>query len=145
VGPYIYCGQSFVGNINAALLYPPTWLMFCKANLGRSSLSYQSLEDLTLAHVWWHSSSATSGCRNKKLAELASILGAAVFAYSGYMLNQLQHLDSWQVMPGCRLVFGASIRRSRRSAGSPWEAHGGFDVVPSSRLSTHGFVFAVCM
>ena len=24
----IYCGQSFVGNIQAALFYPPTWLLF---------------------------------------------------------------------------------------------------------------------
>jgi len=89
--PTIYCGQSFVGNINAALFYPPTWLMFA-ANLGRPALSYQSLEDLVLAHVWLAFFLCYLWLRNKKLAELASILGAAVFAYSGYMLNQLQHL-----------------------------------------------------
>jgi len=26
--PTIYCGLSFVGNIQAALFYPPTWLLF---------------------------------------------------------------------------------------------------------------------
>src|ERR1700690_3746005 len=43
--PTIYCGQSFLGNINAPLFYPPSELMFA-ANFGRQALSFQSLEDL---------------------------------------------------------------------------------------------------
>jgi hypothetical protein len=89
--PTIYCGLSFAGNSQAALFYPPTWLLFA-ANIGRPALTYQSMQVLVFAHVWLAFLLCYVWLRNKKLAELASILGAAVFAYSGYMLNQLQHL-----------------------------------------------------
>ena len=47
----IYSGMDFVSNVQAALFYPPTWLMFA-LSWGGERLSYQALEDLTLAHVW---------------------------------------------------------------------------------------------
>ena len=89
--PTIYCGLSFAGNAQAALFYPPTWLMLA-ANWGRAKLSYQSLQNLTLAHVWL----AFLLCyiwlrRQRGLHALASALGAGVFAFSGYMMTQLQH------------------------------------------------------
>jgi hypothetical protein len=99
--PSIYCGLSFVGNIQVALFYPPTWILFA-ANLGRPAVSYQSLEDFVLAHVWLAFLLCYIWLRRKSLAELASILGAGVFAYSGYMLNQLQHLGlvaGWAWIP----------------------------------------------
>src|SRR5258708_174342 len=49
--PPPYSGLSFAGNAQAALFSPPTWLMFA-FNWGRAKLSYQSLENLALAHVW---------------------------------------------------------------------------------------------
>src|SRR5260370_26816070 len=49
--PTIYSGLSFTGNIQAGLFYPPTCLMFAFTH-GRAKLSYQSVEDLALAHVW---------------------------------------------------------------------------------------------
>ena len=89
--PTIYCGVSFAGNAQAALFYPPTWLMFA-ASWSRPKLSYQGLEDLELAHIWL----AFLLCyiwlrRQRRLHPLASALGAGVFAFSGYMLLQLQH------------------------------------------------------
>jgi hypothetical protein len=88
--PIIYCGMSFVGNIQAALFYPPTWIMFL-FNWGRERLSYQSMEDLLIAHVWLGFFLCYLWLRGKRLAELPCILGAGVFAYSGYMCTQLQH------------------------------------------------------
>src|SRR6266571_2361779 len=49
--PTIYSGLSFAGNTQAALFYPPTWLMFA-ISWSRPKLSYQGLENLALAHVW---------------------------------------------------------------------------------------------
>jgi hypothetical protein len=92
--PTIYCGLSFAGNVQAALFYPPTWVMFTVAlALGHLTLSYQALEDLVLAHVWL----AFLLCylwlyRGRRLHWLASALGSGIFAFSGYMLLQLQHL-----------------------------------------------------
>ena len=88
--PTIYCGLSFVGNIQAALFYPPTWLMFI-VNIGRERLSYQSLEDLQIAHVWLGFFLCYLWLRGKRLGDLPCILGAGVFAFSGYMCTQLQH------------------------------------------------------
>jgi hypothetical protein len=88
--PTIYCGMSFVGNIQAALFYPPTWIMFL-LNLGRQRLSYQSLQELQIAHVWVGFFLCYLWLRGKRLAELPCVLGAGVFAYSGYMCTQLQH------------------------------------------------------
>src|SRR6266849_5328998 len=92
--PTIYCGLSFAGNVQAGLFYPPTWLMFAVAfSLGHLKLSYQALEDLQLAHVWL----AFLLCclwlyQRRKLHWLASVLGSGIFAFSGYMLLQLQQL-----------------------------------------------------
>ena len=86
----IYCGMSFVANIQAALFYPPTWLMFL-GDRGRERLSYQAMEDLQLAHVWVGFFLCYLWLRGKRLAELACVMGALVFAFSGYMCYQLQH------------------------------------------------------
>ena len=88
--PTIYAGMSFAGNIQAALFYPLTWLMFL-FNLGRERLSYQSMEDLQIAQVWVGFFLCYLWLRGKRLAELPCVLGAGVFAYSGYMCTQLQH------------------------------------------------------
>jgi hypothetical protein len=88
--PTIYAGMSFVGNIQAALFYPPTWIMFL-FNLGRERLSYQSMQDLQIAHVWLGFLLCYLWLRGKRLAYLACVMGAGVFAFSGYMCTQLQH------------------------------------------------------
>jgi hypothetical protein len=90
--PTIYSGSSFTGNIQAGLFYPPTWLMFA-FNYGRAKLSYQSLEDLALAHVWLAFFLCYIWLRHQRgLHALACVLGGGIFAFSGYMLVQLQHL-----------------------------------------------------
>jgi hypothetical protein len=88
--PTIYCGMSFAGNPQVAMFYPPLWLTFA-ANLGRSRLGYRSLEILVIGHCWLAFLFCFFWLRHKKLKDLACVLGAAVFAYSGYMLLQLQH------------------------------------------------------
>ena len=88
--PTIYCGMSFVGNIQAALFYPPTWLMFA-FNIGRERLSYQSMQDLLIAHVWLGFLLSYFWLRGKHLGSLPCVLGAGVFAFSGYLCTQLQH------------------------------------------------------
>jgi hypothetical protein len=89
--PTIYCGMSFVGNPQVALFYPPMWLAFA-ANLGHSRMSYISLEILVIGHVWLAFLFCFVWLRHKNLHNLACVLGAGVFAYSGYMLLQIQHL-----------------------------------------------------
>jgi hypothetical protein len=86
----IYCGMSFVSNVQAALFYPPTWLMFL-FSWGRERLSYQSMEDVLLAHIWLGFLLCYLWLRGKQLRELPCVLGAGVFAFSGYVCTQMQH------------------------------------------------------
>jgi hypothetical protein len=61
-------------------------------NIGSSKLTYQSLENLTLAHVWLAFLLCYIWLRHEReLHPLACLLGASVFAFSGYMVMQLQH------------------------------------------------------
>jgi hypothetical protein len=73
----IYCGQTFVGNINAALFYPPTWLLFA-LNIARPHVSYQSLQVFVIAHVWLAFLLCYVWLTGRHLKPLASVLGAAI-------------------------------------------------------------------
>ena len=86
----IYCGISFVGNVQAALLYPPTWLMYA-ATWMRPRIPFKALEAFTFFHVWLAFLLCYMWLRGKA-GSLASALGAAVFAFTGYMLSQFWHL-----------------------------------------------------
>ena len=144
--PTIYCGLSFVGNIQAALFYPPTWLMFA-LSLGQPKLPYQSLENLALAHVWL----AFVLCyiwlhHQRRLHPLASIFGAGVFAFSGYMLTELQHFGLDAGYAWIPLGFaGIDAADEQRSARPLWKV-----VAASALCFLAGYpptwvVFSICM
>jgi len=88
--PTIYCGLSFVGNVQAALFYPPSWLIFA-ASAGREHVSYAVLEIVVVLHVWLAFVLCYGWLRANGLRAISSALGAAVLALSGYLLLQLQH------------------------------------------------------
>jgi hypothetical protein len=88
--PSIYCGQPFAGNIQAALFYPPAWILYA-LSAGHGHLPYRALEAFIFAHIWLGFLLSFCWLRNKRLSDLASILGAGIFAFSGYAMLQLQH------------------------------------------------------
>ncbi len=87
----IYCGLPFIGNVQAAFLYPPNWLMFL-ANAGREHLSFKGLEILVFAHVWLAFLLCYLWLRDRGLSLLAALLGGSVYAFSGYMMSQFNHV-----------------------------------------------------
>jgi Bacterial membrane protein YfhO len=86
----IYSGISFVGNIQAALFYPPTWLLFL-ANAGREHVTYQSLQAFVVAHVWLAAVFCFLWLRSRGLSTFACVAAAQMLAFSGYICLQLQH------------------------------------------------------
>jgi hypothetical protein len=85
----IYCGITFIGNVQAALLYPPTWLMYAAVwRLPR--IPFKALEVFTFLHVWLAFLLCYMWLRGRS-GKLASLLGAAVFAWTGYMVYQVLH------------------------------------------------------
>jgi len=86
----IYCGISFVGNVQTAFLYPPTWLMYAfTCRLPR--IPFRAMEAFTFLHVWLAFLLCYMWLRGKT-GSLASAFGAAVFAYTGYMVSQFWHI-----------------------------------------------------
>ncbi len=144
--PTIYGGMTFVGNPQAALFYPPTWLMLA-ANWGRSRLSYQSLEDLALGHVWVAFFLCYIWLRHqKRLHPLACVLGGGVFAFSGYMLTQLQHFGMNAGYAWMPLGFWGVDQADERQSWRPlWKL-----AVASAMCFLAGYpiqwvVFSICM
>jgi hypothetical protein len=88
--PSIYSGQPFAANIQAALFYPPSWILYV-LSAGHDHLSYRALEAFIFAHIWLAFLLSFCWLRNKRLSDLACILGAGIFAFSGYAMLQLQH------------------------------------------------------
>ena len=102
--PSIYCGIPFVGNTQAAILYPPTWLLLA-ASWSQDHLPYKATETLAFAHVWLAFFLCYLWFRGRKLCPLACIFGAAVFAYGGYMISQIVHLGAITSMTWLPLAF----------------------------------------
>jgi hypothetical protein len=142
--PTIYCGLSFVGNIQAALFYPPTWLLFL-SNVGQETLSYQSLQCFAFLHVWLAFLLCYVWLSNRGLAKLASILGAGVFAYSGYTLNQLQHLGlvtGWAWIPFA--LWGIDQAVEQQNWRPLWKVAVASALCFLAGYPPTWFVFAVC-
>ncbi|MGD0295794.1 MAG: hypothetical protein ABSE86_01680 [Bryobacteraceae bacterium] len=142
--PTIYCGLSFVGNIQAALFYPPTWLLFL-SNFGQDTLSYQSLQCFAFLHVWLAFMLCYVWLKHRGSTSLARLLGAGVFAYSGYMLNQLQHLGlitGWAWMP---LALWGIDQASEQQHWRPlWKVAVASALCFLAGYPPTWFVFAVC-
>jgi hypothetical protein len=73
--------------MQAALLYPPTWMMYAAVwNLPR--IPFKAFEVFTFLHVWLAFLPCYMWLRDGA-GRLASLLGAAVFAWTGYMVYQV--------------------------------------------------------
>jgi hypothetical protein len=89
--PSIYCGVSFVANVQAALLYPPSWLMYA-ASWRRQRIKFKMLEDFVFAHIWLGFVLCYLWLRGRPTGPLAAAMGAGVFAFGGYMVSQCVHV-----------------------------------------------------
>lgn len=90
--PTIYCGLSFPANIQAQLFYPFLWILFA-AQWHRVGVTYLALEIYAIVHIWIMLQFAYWWLRNgRRLPPAAALIGATVFCFSGYVINDLQHI-----------------------------------------------------
>ena len=85
--PSMYCGISYAGNPQAALFYPPMWLLYALP-----AFSFKALECFAIAHVWLAFVLCWLWLRNRRLDPLACAFGAGVLAFGGYLMWQIVHL-----------------------------------------------------
>jgi hypothetical protein len=144
--PSIYCGLSFAGNVQAGLFYPPKWLMFL-ASAGAQKLHYSTLEYFVFGHVWlgfvlcWFWLGRVRG-----LHPVAAILGSGIFAFSGFVLLDLQHLGlicGYAWMP---LGFASIDQAATARVWNPlWKLSLAFSMCVLSGYPPMWVVFCVCM
>ncbi len=115
--PSIYCGIPLAANIQAALFYPPHWLLFLM-DARRRVLPYTHFEALVAAHIWLAFFLAYLWLRGR-FSMLTSVLAAAVYGFSGYALSQIQHagvIEGYAWAPLAMLgIDQAAKRRNWRS------------------------------
>jgi hypothetical protein len=141
--PGIYCGISFAGNIQASIFYPPTWLLFA-ANWGRPAISFASMHVFVAMHFWVALFCAYLWLRNRRLRWEAAACGAAAFAFSGVITNELQHLGATCAAAWLPLaLLGIDEASSRRDWRPLWKV-----AAASSLAFLAGFPFtwvALCL
>ncbi|MFN7936603.1 MAG: YfhO family protein [Bryobacteraceae bacterium] len=89
----IYCGISFVGNPQAALFYPPNWLLFA-FSFPRKAISYVTLEFVDVLHFWIALLLVYLWLRDRGYHLLTALLAGLCFAFSGYVMGDIQHLGA---------------------------------------------------
>lgn len=99
----VYCGMTFAGNVQAALFYPPTWLLYA-IEWRQPSLPFKAYEVFIFLHLWLGFVLCYLWLR-ERCDLLPSILGAGVFALGGYMMWLLLHPGMLGAMTWLPLAF----------------------------------------
>ena len=87
--PFLFSGMPLQADVQSSVFYPPNALFF----LLDSRFGYRVLELLVVFHFAFASCTMYGLCRYFKLSRLASLLGAIIFAYSGFMVAHLGHYN----------------------------------------------------
>lgn len=139
----IYCGVTFAGNIQAGLFYPFTWLLFA-ANWNRDGVSFMSIQVFAVFHFWLALLFTYLWLRDRGMRRIAAICGGAAYAFSGFFLNEVQHLGEIAAFAWVPLALWGLDQASRQSAVRPlWKV-----AVASSLCFLAGFPFlwaALCV
>jgi hypothetical protein len=85
--PYLFLGAPFLANPQAAVLYPPHWLL-------NGLTPSQALVWSALLHVWLAAGLMyVCGRRTLGLSRPAAWLAAGLFAWGGFMLGKVENIN----------------------------------------------------
>lgn len=143
--PAQYCGIPLAGNIQAALFYPPGWLLYLAA-LGKQHLPYMHLQVFVLLHYWLAFVLCYAWLHARRLHPLALWLGAGIFAYGGYLLTQMQHFGLVAGVAWWPLAFWGVDEASARGSSRPlWKVVAASAMVLLAGYPPLWIVFAICV
>ncbi|MBI3684774.1 MAG: YfhO family protein [Acidobacteria bacterium] len=142
--PGIYCGLSFVGNSQAALFYPPNWLLFA-LNWTRQGISYVSLEFVVALHFWASLLLVYAWFRERGCRLLTSLVAGAAYAFSGYVMGDIQHLGATNAYAWFPLALWGVDQASRCADWRPlWKLVAGSALAYLAGYPPQWVVIAVC-
>jgi hypothetical protein len=105
--PYLFAGSPFLANPQTAIFYPGSWLFAFIDTPHAYALNF--LAHIALAAVAMYAFARLS----LGLGRLASMLGGAAFAFSGFMNGQAGHINQFSVaawLPAVALFLDLSLR-----------------------------------
>lgn len=90
--PFSYMGQPFLGNVNAAMFYPPTLASVLAGNTLFGRFPYYFLELQLVFHVLIAALGAYLLLRVMHMSVAASLSGGNIYALGAFFASQTQHL-----------------------------------------------------
>ncbi|MDQ2806239.1 MAG: YfhO family protein [Chloroflexota bacterium] len=88
--PYAFAGMPLAADVQSGLFYPPNVLTWLVVPAGR--YGYGTLETLLIAHYAWAALGMYRWLRALDLRRVATLGGAAAFAFCGFMTAHFGHL-----------------------------------------------------
>ncbi len=107
--PYLYGGAPFIGESQAGLFYPINWIVWL---LG-PTVSYRSLEMLSVFHIWWAGMGTYLYLRDR-VARLPALAGAVAFMFSDLFIIHFGNLNLIAVaawFPWALWAYGRAFAR----------------------------------
>lgn len=108
--PYLFGGAPYLANTQTAVFYPGTWI-FALVDVPRAyALNF-------LGHLWIAGLALYAFARvSLGLGRVASVVGGAAFAFSGFMNGQAGHINQFSVaawLPAVALALDLAMRSRR--------------------------------
>ena len=108
--PYLFAGSPYLANPQTAVFYPGTWL-FAVLDVPRAyAVNF-------LGHIWIAGVAFYAfGRASLGLGRVASVVGGAAFAFSGFMNGQAGHVNQFSVaawLPAVALALDLAMRTGR--------------------------------
>lgn len=111
--PHIFMGVPFLANSQAGLLYPLNWLFLW------ASAPKQVAYSIGL-HIWIAGLGAYYFARKRlALPPISALAGGVIFAFSGFLGAQVEHLNQLQVSAWLPWLFGLFDALSAQLAAAP--------------------------
>ncbi|MFL5733972.1 MAG: YfhO family protein [Chloroflexia bacterium] len=136
--PHLFSGMPLAADVQTAIFYPLNWILFLFVQV-----DYGSLEWLLIAHYWLASVFTYLFLRDVGMRRLGGLVGAVVFAFSGFMVAHFGHLPMVPVATWIPLIL-LCLRRAYLSggmAGWAWAVAAGL-CTTMSLLAGHVQIFA---
>jgi hypothetical protein len=90
--PHLWSGMPLAADVQSGLFYPLNWILYMFVQV-----DYGSLEWLLIFHYWLASAFMYLFMRDMGIGRVASVAGAVVYGFCGFMTAHLGHLPMVQV------------------------------------------------
>ncbi len=114
--PHLYAGAPFAADNQAGLFYPVNLLAFALA----PTLTYETMELLSVFHVWWAGAGTYILLRGMRARRLPAMAGALVFMFSDVFVTHFGNTNLIAVAAWLPWIFAAFRQAIVNPPGVRW-------------------------